>query len=301
MKPHVSANVVSSLRLAPNACSWSENVMVNPQTSVATSFHYDTPIETQVSLVAEAGFSHISLGARPEHSGYLEARRRSELKTRLPDLGLAIDSIHARALHDPEAVEQASATASAAAELRAPCIVAHVGPFNCKSDGIDERLALVLSTCKALVPVARGTGVVFALENMMPGPATDLVRRALQDLDPGVFGLCYDSSHDQIDGPRPFDLIDEFRDRIFTVHLSDRIKAHVDHVIPGEGFISWSAMCHKLRLARYTGPILMEVMTAHSRFQDPALFLREAQTAAHMTWQMIHGGGGLARHVAQPG
>jgi hypothetical protein len=70
-----------------------------------------------------------------------------------------------------------------------------------------------------------------------------------------------------------------------------RIKAHVDHVIPGEGFINWSAMCHKLRLAHYTGPILMEVMTAHSRFQDPALFLREAQMVAHKTWEMIHGGG----------
>ena len=56
--------------------------------------------------------------------------------------------------------------------------------------------------------------------DVMPGPATDLVRRALQNLDPSVFGLCYDSSHDQIDGPRPFDLIGEFDGRIFTVHLS---------------------------------------------------------------------------------
>jgi sugar phosphate isomerase/epimerase len=178
----------------------------------------------------------------------------------------------------------------AAAELGAPCIVAHAGPFNCQADEIDERLALVLATCKALVPVARGTGVVFALENVMPGPATDLVRLALQDLDHSVFGLCYDSSHDQIDGPRPFDLIDEFRGRIFTVHLSDRIEAHVDHVIPGEGFIDWPSMCYKLRLACYAGPVLMEVMITHSRFQDPSRFLREARTTAQKTWEMIHSG-----------
>jgi sugar phosphate isomerase/epimerase len=230
----------------------SENVGVKAQTSVASSFQYDIPIETQICLVAEAGFSHVSLGVRPEHSGYLELKRRIELKARLADVGLAMDSIHARALHVPEAVEQASATARAAAEFHAPCVVAHIGPFNCNPDGIEERLAFVFSTCKALVPVAKETGVVFALENVMPGPATDLVRRALQDLDPSVFGLCYDSSHDQIEGPRPFDLIDEFRDRIFTVHLSDRIKAHVDHVIPGEGFIAWSDMCH--RLSRHITP-----------------------------------------------
>jgi hypothetical protein len=56
--------------------------MDHPQTSVATSFNYDIPIDKQIRLVAEAGFSHLSLGAMPEHSGYLEAERRRELKCR---------------------------------------------------------------------------------------------------------------------------------------------------------------------------------------------------------------------------
>jgi len=261
---------------------------MHADTSVATSFQYGIPIETQVRLVAEAGFSHISLGAQLEHSGYLKADRRSELMARLTDLGLAIDTIHARGLHADEAIEQASETAIAAAELGAPCVVAHVGPFHFKRQEIDQRLRWALSACRALAHVARATGVVFALENVMPGPATDLVRLALQRLDPAVFGLCYDSSHDQIDGPRPFDLIDEFRDRIFAVHLSDRIEPHVDHVLPGEGFIQWSEMSERLRIARYAGPVLMEVMMTHSRFHDPGWFLHEAHSAAHMSWEAIH-------------
>ena len=172
----------------------------------------------------------------------------------------------------------------------ASIVVAHVGPFNCGADGLDERLTLVLSVCNALAPVAKATGVRFALENLMPGPATDLERRALFDLDPAAFGLCYDSSHDQIDGPRPFDLIDEFRNRIFAVHLSDRIKAHVDHVIPGEGFVAWADMCQKLGMANYTGPILMEVLMTHSRFQEPDDFLGKAQAAARKTGEAIRGG-----------
>src|SRR5215471_18522183 len=110
------------------------------QISVATSFQYEISIERQICLVGDAGFSHLSLGVRPEHSGYLEPSHRAELKARLADRGLAIDSIHARALHAPEAVEEASATAEAAADLRVPCVVAHGGPFNCSPDGIDERL-----------------------------------------------------------------------------------------------------------------------------------------------------------------
>jgi sugar phosphate isomerase/epimerase len=269
------------------------------QTSVATSFNYEIPIRKQLGLIAEAGFSHLSLGALPEHSGYLEAGRRSELKARMADLGLAIDTIHARALHHPGAIEHASATLRAAAELGASVVVAHIGPFHCGADGLDERLALVVSVCQALIPVSKATGIAFALENVMPGPATDLVRRALQDLDPAVFGLCFDSSHDQIDGPRPFDLIDEFRNRIFAVHLSDRIKAHVDHVIPGEGFIAWPEMCQKLRMAHYTGPILMEVMMTHSRFQAPDEFLREAQSAARKTWDAVRARDGSTKQFIE--
>jgi sugar phosphate isomerase/epimerase len=263
--------------------------MDNPKTSVATSFNYDVPIEKQVRLVAEAGFSHLSLGSLPDHSGYLEAPRRRELKGRVADQGLAMDTIHARPLHHPNALEDAAETLSAAAELGASFVVAHVGPFNCEVDGLDERLTFILAVCNRLVPVINATGVRLALENVMPGPATDLVRRALFDLDPAAFGLCYDSSHDQIDGPRPFHLIDEFSNRIFAVHLSDRIKAHVDHVIPGEGFIPWADMCQKLGLANYIGPILMEVLMAHSRFQVPADFLREAYLAARKTWEAVRG------------
>lgn len=259
-----------------------------PELSIATSFQYEIPIEKQIPLVAQAGFTHISIGARPEHSGYLEAARRSELSARLSDHGLAVDSVHGRGLNDPEAVAQASATAEAAAELNAACVVAHVGPFNCKVDDIAARIKSVISTCNALLPVARETGVVFALENVMPGPATDLAIAALRELDTEAYGLCYDSAHDQIGGPRPFDLIADFNDRVFAVHLSDRIKAHVDHVIPGEGFIDWKGMCAQLRSANFGGPILMEVMMTHSKFKEAAVFLREAHKAAVETWSLIH-------------
>ena len=259
-----------------------------PHTSIATSFQYDIPIADQLAMIAQAGFSHVSLGVRPEHSGYLDSIRSNELKARLLHHGLAVDTVHAPVLADPKDVAQLWATVTAAANLGAPCVVAHAGSFDCSPEGIEERLKPVIAACNALVPIAKETGIAFALENVMPGPATDLLRRALQDLDPDVFGLCYDSSHDQIDGPRSFDLIDEFRNRIFAVHLSDRIKPHVDHVIPGEGFIAWPEMCAKLRSAQYSAPILMEVLMTHSRFRETAEFLREAHSAAVDTWNLIH-------------
>jgi hypothetical protein len=42
-------------------------------------------------------------------------------------------------------------------------------------------------------------------------------------------------------------------------------------------------------MAHYTGPILMEVMMTHSRFQAPEDFLRRTQAAARKTWEAIRG------------
>jgi sugar phosphate isomerase/epimerase len=259
-----------------------------PSISIATSFQYDIPIEQQIPLIAEAGFSHVALGVKPEHSGYRSREARASLKRQLEERGLKVDSLHASRLDAPEASGSVSASVEAAAELGAGCVVAHAGPFHCGTEGFAERLHAVLVTCEALVSVLRGNGMVLAIENVMPGPATDLATQAITELDPTIFGFCYDSAHDQIDGPRPFDLIDRFRDRIFSVHLSDRIKAHVDHVIPGEGFINWSRVCAGLRLAHYRGSILMEVMMQHSRYQEPAIFLQKVYAAGVDTWERVH-------------
>lgn len=69
----------------------------------------------------------------------------------------------------------------------------------------------------------------------------------LARLDPALFGFCYDSAHVQIDGPRPFQLLDDLQDRVIAVHLSDRLRAFTDHVLPGEGFIAWDALLRACR------------------------------------------------------
>ena len=98
-----------------------------PEISIASSFQYNIPLENQLPFIAEAGFSNVSLGANLEHSGCLDPKRRKEVKSRLSEHGLAVDTIHACGLNKPNAVAQISATAEAAVEFEASCIVAHVG------------------------------------------------------------------------------------------------------------------------------------------------------------------------------
>jgi sugar phosphate isomerase/epimerase len=161
----------------------------------------------------------------------------------------------------------------AAADLGAPVVVVHAGPFTFDETELPTRLNAVLQTGRSVELIARNTGIKFALENVMPGPATELVRTTLDYLDPTCFGFCYDSSHDQIGGPKPFDLLASLGKKVLAVHLSDRIADFVDHMPPGEGWIDWERMIATLRSTIYTGPLLFEVMITHASQQETRAFL----------------------------
>jgi len=248
--------------------------------SVATSFDYALPIEQQIPLIAEAGFTHFSLGADVGHSEYLAAAGQRRLRRLAEAHGLGIDTIHGPRADQPDALATLTAAVAAAAALDVPVVVVHAGPFDFPGAELSSRLDQLLRTCEQLAPVLAQAGVHLALENVLPGPATDLVCQAVESLGDAHFGFCYDSSHDQIEGPRPLDLLARLRGRLIAVQLSDRIRDFVDHVLPGEGFIQWHGICDELRRARFDRPLLLEIITTHSAEKDPRRFLELAHRQA---------------------
>lgn len=52
-----------------------------------------------------------------------------------------------------------------------------------------------------------------------------------------------------------------------AVYLFDRICEFVDHVIPGEGFIDFEQITKIFHSANPSFPLLMEVMTEHSKYK----------------------------------
>ena len=198
------------------------------------------------------------------------------MRNLLRDCNLNMDTIHGKPLHLPRADSTLAATVESAAFLDVPIVVVHAGPFVLKPTEIHEYLEVALATCEALTSILRDNGVKLALENVHPGPATDLVRRALYSLPRDVFGFCYDSSHDQMGGPRPFTLLEDMSDRLLALHLSDRVRAYVDHAIPGDGFIDWENLCRLIRNTDYGGPVTLEVLTKHSRVKERKEFVRLA-------------------------
>ena len=73
---HFAAVVRPAVRPLPDAAARRLGALV------ATSFDYGIVFDAQVPLVAEAGFTPLSLGAREEHSGYLSVEGRQWITAR---------------------------------------------------------------------------------------------------------------------------------------------------------------------------------------------------------------------------
>ena len=244
--------------------------------SISTSFNRDLGLAKQLPLIAAAGFSHVSLGAADAQSIAGSSSEQRWLNALLDRYHLGVDTIHGPRLDLDDQRTCLTRLIDVAVTLGTHVVVAHAGPFDLRPDNLPPTLAIVLRSCETIAPVLDRAGVMLALENVMPGPATDLVRLALRELDPRFFGFCYDSAHDQIGGPRPPELIDQLGDRLVAVHLSDRVRDFVDHVPPGDGFINWPIIMQSIGATDFAGPLLLEVLMVHSDEQDPARFLTRA-------------------------
>jgi sugar phosphate isomerase/epimerase len=249
--------------------------------SISTCFDVSIPIERQLPLIRQAGFDYVSLSTDYRHNGLLDRNKLSYLKDCLSDVGLSVDTIHGGDMDKPGAIEVNGKLARAAAELNAPVVVLHCSSFDFDPSELNHRRKDISEKLTVYEKMARESGIRFALENVLPGMATDFMEEILGEANPEYFGYCYDASHDQIGGPRPFDLLERQSGRLIAVHISDRIREFVDHVVPGEGFVDFDGLCSLLRQAHIEFPLLMEIMTAHSRYKNPEEFLavsyREAE------------------------
>lgn len=256
--------------------------------SISTCFDYGIPIEGQLSMIQQAGFTHVSIGGKYEHSSILDERRLWSLKDMLTRNELSVDTIHGYQMDKADTIDVNGKVVRAAGVLGAPVVVLHCSGFGFKAETYESRKKDLLDKLPLFEAMAERGKIRFAFENVLPGIATDLVEYMLGAANPQYFGFCYDSAHDQIDGPRPFDLLERLADRLIAVHISDRIKELVDHVTPGEGFIHFDEMISLLLRANMEFPFLLEVMTTHSKYRDPHEFLAATNQKAIELYDQIY-------------
>lgn len=256
--------------------------------SISTCFDYRIGFEDQLKLIHNAGFSHFSIGSNYNHSGILDSSNYNRIKKLSEENGLKIDTIHGYAMDKKDTVDINKKIAQAANALHVPVIVLHCSAFAFNADTIDDRKKDISEKLPIFENIAKEYNVNFAFENVLPGAATDLTEFAVHHSDPAYFGFCYDSSHDQIDGPRSFDLLKRNISRLKAVHISDRIREFVDHLTIGEGFINFEELAEIIRSENPSFPLLMEVITDHSKYKNTKEFLSAAYNGALKMYNKIN-------------
>lgn len=256
--------------------------------SISTCFDYDICFQNQLELISKAGFSHFSIGSNYNHSGILEHNKYNEIKVLAENNNLSIDTIHGYAMDKSDTADINKKIAEAAYALNVPVIVIHCTSFAINPNTIDERKRDIIGKLPIFEDFAKTYNVTFAFENVLPGAATDLTEFAVNHSDAKYFGFCYDSSHDQIDGPRCFDLLRRNVNRLKTVHISDRICEFTDHVTPGEGFINFDEITEIIHSENLSFPLLMEVSTEHSKYKKSDEFLSVTYKEALKLYEKIN-------------
>jgi sugar phosphate isomerase/epimerase len=234
--------------------------------SISTSMNYDIPLETQFAFIHEAGFTHVSIGGNYEHSGILNPDNWGRLSELLSANKLAIDTIHGTVLDKENALMVNEMLAKAAKHFGVLVVVVHASSFAFHPASEADRKSKLKNMIADLNRIACENNIVWAVENVLPGVATDLAEWFIREANSPHIGFCYDCAHDQIDGPNPLNLLTRLKDKARAVHLSDRSREFVDHQIPGEGFIDFDGICALIKQSDFTPPLLMEVMTENSTY-----------------------------------
>lgn len=185
-----------------------------------------------------------------------------------------------------------------AAAARIPVMVQHPNLMTFDDPSVDRGLARFARIGEH----AAALGMKIAVENMeMP----ELFCAMLDQMDPTVFGVCWDSGHNFAYTPA-FDPLARYPGRILTVHLHDNDGKSTKglphtrddaHFLPFDGKSNWPDAMKRLTAAGYDGPLMLEVKRGRAPCRNipayaemgQARFLAEAYCRARRLAELADG------------
>ena len=207
------------------------------------------------------------------------------------------------------AVEQHARVINVAAELGAQYCRVLSGqkrPDVAREDGVNW----TVQSIEALLPHAKRRGVTLILENHYKDPLwkypefaqrEDVFREIVGRIDDPNFGVNYDPSNAVIAGDDPYDLLDAVKERVVTMHASDRkleggsledlqkidadpldgYASFVKHGVVGEGLIDYDRIFRTLKSVDFDGWISIE------DGQDASVGMEHLEKSAEFLWRKM--------------
>lgn len=246
-------------------------------------FGYTLPLAERLSLIAAAGFQATSvwLGSEEDLVAQGEADRIPAL---VRQVGLTLDNVHAPyagcnglwsvSEHERRsAVTEYDSAISFCHRHEIPVCVVHIT----RGQQPPPQNRTGMQVIQELAHRASERDVVLAVENTGRPDYVDFV---FSGIDSPSIGLCYDSSHDFLAGMTRGAILERWRDRLVTTHLSDNNGEYDDHALPWDGSVDWEAIADRFPKKTYSGPILLEVYPQNGDRRTPEEFLHTAYERA---------------------
>ncbi len=122
-----------------------------------------------------------------------------------------------------------------------------------KSEAPEPNL-IGIKRLQKIVNHAEKLNIKIAFENTKIWGYLEYVLKHIQNKN---VGICFDSGHYHAHFNDKFNW-DNFKDKIFAVHLHDNDKSDDLHLLPFDGTINWNALTENLKKANYSGPVILE-------------------------------------------
>jgi sugar phosphate isomerase/epimerase len=243
--------------------------------------------EPYLRRIAEAGFSHIHWCHQWNTDFLYSQCEIDQIAAWLDDYGLRMLDIHAsrgkektwgafREYVRLAGVELVKNRIHMAANLESDVIIMHLPePPEAKNHDQSAWLTPLRKSLDELAPFAEECGVKIALENM-GNDNFEAIDVLFSEYGPDFLGLCYDSGHGNIDQGRGLDYLDQYKDRLISIHLHDNDGTGDQHNLLFSGTVDWIRLSRILAESSYQKPISMELGMKHSGIDDERLFLEKA-------------------------
>lgn len=114
---------------------------------------------------------------------------------------------------------------------------------------------LGLNRIRKIIEYAKELGVKVAFENTRSKEHLEYV---LNNIKEENVGICFDAGHYHVHFNDEFEF-ENYKDRIFAVHLHDNDKTDDLHLLPYDGTIDWKTVVNKLKECNYDGPVTLEL------------------------------------------
>lgn len=226
------------------------------------------PLDDLFARIAGCGFQQLALTDNPQHCDYQQHTGRLQLIAYAQKQSLAFDTLHVPVGKDFDitckhadtrmgAVCNVANTMHAARVLGVRTVVLSATHALPSPHGSDTRS--LIHGLEGLIETAENMGINLALRNLIDRRSLESLAAALAEYDSPRFGLCYDTALDLLAGHEPYELIDQFGDRLKAVLFADTDGKVSRNLAPFTGIVDWQRVWAMLAVAGYRGSLTLNV------------------------------------------